>query len=261
MTGLVIYTAITGGKDKLRDPKHILPGAEYVCFTDTPGVRSSIFDIRALPFTEATPRLTARRLKLFPHLLFPQHETSLWVDGSRLIRGDLNGLLQEAGGAFMAAFTHPHRGCLYQEAELCARLGRDDPALLAAHIAQYRREGVPENLGLAETGVLLRRHHVPVVKTLMEAWWQQVATHSQRDQVSLPYVLWKHNFSLCRIDYARWYDRCFVQYPHAWHPSGDNRNGLGEIWRARLYLFGQLTGLQRYYDKMAVSMRTPRSAR
>ena len=55
-------------------------------------------------------------------------------------------------------------------------------------------EGLPENAGLIEANVLIRRHNNPLIRELMEDWWEQLRVHGRRDQISFPYVAWKHGF-------------------------------------------------------------------
>ncbi len=43
---LVVYTAIFGDYDKLRDPRERLPNVQYVCFTDNPRLKSSVWQVR-----------------------------------------------------------------------------------------------------------------------------------------------------------------------------------------------------------------------
>lgn len=248
MADLVIYTAVTAGKDRLHEPAHRLPGVDYVCFTDTPALRSSVFAIRPLPFAEAGPRATARRLKLFPHRLFPAHAQSLWLDASKRIRTDLTPLLAELGKADIATFRHPARVCLYEEAEACAKAGRADPETLRAQAARYRAAGMPPQAGLYETSLLFRRH-TPDVAALMERWWRELQAHSLRDQLSLPFVLHETGGVVHALDYRLWHDCNLMQMPHAWHEPGDDRNRLASRLHDRLWRLLQRLGLQSGYEQ------------
>jgi hypothetical protein len=64
-------------------------------------------------------------------------------------------------------------------------------------MARYRQAGYPENNGLTETNVLLRRHNDPLVVAAMEEWWQEFLSGAPRDQLSFGYVLWRQ-----RLPYA-----------------------------------------------------------
>ncbi len=189
----VIYTAITGGKDVLREPRHLLPGVEYVCFTDDPHLTSKAWMVRLIEFANDDPILVARRPKLLAHLYLQDFDWSLWIDGNRGIRGDLAPFIGEhlGLGAFLG-FRQYARTCAYQVAEACIELGKDRPEVLLAQVARYRSLGMPEGRPVVASGVLLRRHNDPAIIQTMELWWREVEAGSRRDQLSLPYVLWSH---------------------------------------------------------------------
>lgn len=243
----VVYTAIIGGKDKLREPRHILPDTDYVCFTDNPHLTSRVFELRPLPFEPlGDARLTARRLKLMPHLWFPHHRESLWIDGSILIRADISSLWQRAlSTRLLAGFAHPSRHCLFAEALECARTGRAPEAALTQQASAYRAQGMPENFGLIETSILFRRHHAPRVVAAMELWWQEISAQTARDQVSLPFILWRQNITAEFLPYLPAHDTCFVQYPHARHTPGDNRAPLASRLREWCHTGLRLLGVPR----------------
>jgi hypothetical protein len=60
----------------------------------------------------------------------------------------------------------------------------------------YRYENYPTGAGLAECPVILRRH-TKGTELFNEIWWNEIETHSRRDQLSFNYVAWK-----LRIRYA-----------------------------------------------------------
>ena len=54
---------------------------------------------------------------------------------------------------------------------------------------------MPQNYGLSENSILIRRHNKIEVKNIMNRWWKEIISHSHRDQLSLPYVCWKNRFN------------------------------------------------------------------
>jgi hypothetical protein len=91
----VVYTAITGGRDTLKDPLFVPPGWLFVCFIDSPHVGSHIWDVRPLAWSSSDrdPRRTARWHKLNAHKLFPEDSVSIWTDASVRVTGDWRHLL------------------------------------------------------------------------------------------------------------------------------------------------------------------------
>jgi hypothetical protein len=94
---------------------------------------------------------------------------------------------------------HRHRDCIYKELEACIRLKKDDPQIMRKQIDSYRSAAMPEHYGLIEANLLVRDHHNPACIEIMERWWQEIAKHSGRDQLSLPFVLWKMGISVTEI--------------------------------------------------------------
>jgi hypothetical protein len=188
----VIYTAITGGKDALRPPLHVPPDVRCVCFTDDPSLRSDGWEIRVLDGSEPDPGRHARRPKLLPHLFLPEFEWSLWVDANFQIVGNLEPFLSEhLPRAPFQAFRHGERRCAYDEVEACIAHKKACPSLLRAQAGRYREAGMPDGLAVVQGAVLLRRHKQANVVATMELWWHETTRGSCRDQVSLPYVLWR----------------------------------------------------------------------
>jgi hypothetical protein len=196
----VVYTAITGGYDTLMNPSvHDAERFDYVCFMDKPGrfyhlLDPTVWRVVTIPEDGLDPTRRARRHKCLAHRYFPEYEWSIYVDGNVDIIGDVGELLARYPESRMLCFRHPTRDCAYAEAEAIAKIGKEDPGTMRRQMETYRSEGFPEGYGLIETNVLIRRHNDPLVVRLMEAWWHEIQSHSRRDQLSLGYLLWKHDF-------------------------------------------------------------------
>lgn len=189
----VVYTAITGGRDPLEDPLFVPPGWRFVCFTDSPDVRSRIWEVRPLAWAspDGDPRRTARWHKVNAHKLFPEDPVSIWADASVRVTGDWRHLLWYLGSFGLASYRHYSRDCLYDEARECIRLGLDDPARILGQVTRYQAEGYPEHNGLLETTILVRRHLEPGMMGFAELWWGEISRGSKRDQISVNYVAWR----------------------------------------------------------------------
>ncbi len=195
MKRLVIYTCITGGYDRLPDPRAVCPSADYVCFTDHPSnARSAVWDYRPITRSERTSALTSRWYKLHPHELFPDYEYSLWIDGNVTVAD--HGLYERLGsmmtdGVKAAGLSHPDRDDIYEEA-LRILHGRRETLYRVLKTAGFlRSEGMPRHYGLYENNVILRKSSDPQVVTFDELWWKMLCGFSGRDQLSHTYCLWK----------------------------------------------------------------------
>ena len=189
---LVVYTAIAGGgRDKLIDPDPV-DGVDYVCFTDQP-FTSKIWDIRPFKWVHPTESVrTAKHPKALPHLYFPHHDLSVWVDGNIKAKADIKTITYEYLKQHdFAVHHHAQRNCLYEEAEVVMCHRQDHIHLVEKTIERYRRIGVPANNGLSENGILFRRHNEEEVKDTMNLWWKEISEGTNSDQIPMAYALWK----------------------------------------------------------------------
>jgi glycosyltransferase involved in cell wall biosynthesis len=187
---VVVYTANTGAYDQLSDPPFVVPGWDYVAFSDVPPSRPGVWQVRPIDYHENDPTRTARFAKLHPHLFFPDHDISIWVDANIGFSASPAGFVEALGDeGYFALFPHPHRDCLYAEAEACVKLSKDQPEEIDAQVDRYLAAGFPRHAGMWETGILVRRHQDPRCRRLMDVWWRELFAGSRRDQLALPVAL------------------------------------------------------------------------
>jgi len=187
MGRVVVMSAIFGGRDApIAAPRN--DAEQYVMFTDGDG--SAGWEVREVQPAEH-PRAEARRHKTLA-LDMVDGDVVVWVDGRiEVTKRPLLPLLRRAlNGADIAAFPHPWRDCVYEEARECGDLGRADSAALERQIQDYRDAGLPEHAGLWNTMVVARRRTDQMIQ-LGRDWWAELNRHTLRDQVSLPYLLWR----------------------------------------------------------------------
>lgn len=189
---IVVYTAITGKYENLKEPKFVSTKCDYICFTDDENMKSNVWQIRKIKDTCNNPIKTARKYKILPHLYLADYEYSIWIDGSIVIIGDLSKFLKnELGNAKMAFFKHPNRNCIYDEAKICS-IKKDNRKIIEKQMKRYKQKGYKEKQGLIASGIIIRKHNDDAVIRLMKAWWKEVASFSIRDQLSFNYVVWKN---------------------------------------------------------------------
>jgi len=195
---VVIYSAVAGNFDKLRNHQYLIDDFDYVLYTDEMVDGLYAWEIR--PMKEYYHKLPVRRAKyykMFPDKLFPEYEYSVWIDGKWEITGnDIETRVKQLieMNAAIACMPHPRRNCIYKEAEICKELNLDNHPLIDRQMAFFHEQGYPEENGLYEMSIMFRKHHALEVKKLMLDWWSIVEDYSSRDQLSFSYCLWKNNF-------------------------------------------------------------------
>lgn len=206
---VVIYTAITGNYDNLKDPLFNEEGITYVCFTNNKKLRSPVWNIEYIADNKIDHRKLARLIKLRPHKYFKEYETSVWVDGKFKIEADLREYIQKyEKDQPIICFPHFERKCVYSEAAACIYSDRGNKLDIISQISHYYNQGYPFDHGLFETGCMVREHNNDICQHIMCEWEKEITNYSLRDQISFPYVCWKHGFKpdICdlNINNNRW---------------------------------------------------------
>jgi len=177
---------------------------DFVCFADDDTLRSDFWTIVQVPKSLLDPHRRSKGFKHRPHLLFPDHEQSLYIDNTvRLVKQpEAFFKLLDQSDAPMWMFVHPWRHCIYDEAEAVKEAHLDDPGVVDIQMTHYRKLGYPKNNGLNATTVMLRRHHDPSLIIAMNDWHDQVLRFSKRDQLSFNVIRHFHQLAIKEFDGA-----------------------------------------------------------
>ena len=222
---IAVYTSIFGNYDPLIEPLYHSEKCDYYAITDQDIPENSIWnklDVGSIPgFEDMDGYHKSKFCKMMPHILFPQYEYSIWVDGNIQIAADMVPLVDRLDEEhIMGMFQNPLHDCIYTEARFNICQNNASIEKIRNQMSAYKAEGFPEKFGLREFSVIVRRHNDEECIQMMQDWWKQVNTYTMRDQLSFPYVLWKHGKTIDFIQLLgsnwRWNPR-FICYPHNWH--------------------------------------------
>lgn len=195
----VVYTAVFGDYDHVPavNPEW---DCDFICFTDNPRFVSPGWRVVMTQLNGDSPAQANRRYKMLPHKYLASYERSLYVDGNIKLLADPSPLFEKyIGKGVIAIPKHQDRSCAYAEARLCIKGKRVKTEIAVQQMSRYEEEGFPENFGMTENGILFRRHHDKNVMALMEAWWVEYCSGGKRDQLSLPYLIWKHKINVAEV--------------------------------------------------------------
>ena len=192
----LVYTCITGGYDKIPIHQYVAPDWDYVLFTDNAELikrgKYEHWTVRPLVFNKLDNVKKSRWHKVNAHILFPEYDYSLWIDANIIINNKnpfnlFKKLIKQ--NCILAVPNHPERTCAYEEAEIVKKLQIDYPETVDREMAFLRREKYPQQNGLTENNMILRRHND--MTSTLDLWWHMIKTYSKRDQLSFNYALWK----------------------------------------------------------------------
>ena len=61
---------------------------------------------------------------------------------------------------------------------------------------RYKKEKYPDNNGLIESCLIIRKHNVKECINIMNKWYEEIKLNSHRDQLSFNYIAWKNNIKI-----------------------------------------------------------------
>lgn len=207
----VIYTALFGNYEELKEPKKITPGWQYICFTDQPIV-SKMWEIRKVDIKDECPRRIARYFKIMEWV---DWQKSIWIDASFIIDTNLDDWWDKYFKNGFSAPIHPFRDGVYAEILACILMKSGDIGHLQDQEKEYRDAGVPEFGGIISSGLLMRENTQEVIK-LCEDWWNELRTRSIRDQVAFARVYFGNEHLINMYDWNYTREKDFI-YMHHYH--------------------------------------------
>jgi hypothetical protein len=221
---LIIYTCITNDYDWLLPPLWQAKDVKYICFTDRKeSVRGWICKSISSSLAGMESNEIARRYKIFPEKYLPKHDWSLWVDGNVIVLKNVSSIIKdlEKNLVFFASSKHPIRNNIWEERRVCIEKGKIkdyEISLINDQVQFYQDEGLTLESGLTENGVLFRKYGVESLRSAMELWWDQYQEFTKRDQISLPYVLYKKNICVYLLpSFKQGHNKFFKKVSHKTH--------------------------------------------
>ena len=202
-----LYTINTGGYESSIPCRRQIPGADMLYLSDNPRAlaicqQHGWTPMYLLPEWKASSetKLLQRTAKTQPHMYLPSHyQASIYIDGNlEPLWADSRSLLKLLGDTDLVCWAHPDRTKVADEVEevIAHRLERRANTNV---IQRWQREaGFPDEGGLTETCILVRRH-APLEAFSNE--WKKCISTCRRDQCSFDYLLWKHRVKSVKLRY------------------------------------------------------------
>ncbi|MBQ6112253.1 MAG: DUF616 domain-containing protein [Synergistaceae bacterium] len=225
-TKIAVYKVITGGYDNLKDPVYIDDEIDYYAFTDSESMQpGKAWKIISVPERLSGLSNTKKNRYMKIHhdetleLTGKKYDYCVYIDGSLRITCDIKPLVYSLieSGKNIAIHHHRIRDCIYSERNDILMLNKAKAKDIDRQLDFYRKEGMPEHFGLLENTVIIRKCNDSKLNDIMHQWWLQVERFTHRDQLSLPYVLWKNGLT-CSYIFSLgtnvWRNPYFLYHPH-----------------------------------------------
>lgn len=135
--------------------------------------------------------LNAKVYKVFPFEFF-EYDVCIWIDGNiEIIDKDFeNYMLNQLGDYEMMTLNVKGRGCISEEVVEIRKNPTYGKYELEKQVDRYFKSGFPTGFGINGNGIMVRKN-TDNIRRLMLEWWKEITIWSVRDQLSLPFCVWK----------------------------------------------------------------------
>jgi hypothetical protein len=210
---IAVITAIYGNYDIIKEPNIKNKTAfDWFCFTDNSNMTSSSWKIVNTPYhtihepeyynsiqdTRTKNMMSAKFFKMKEHTIdiLKNYDYYIWIDGSISLRDNFVNNINEIidKNVNLVNFKHSERNNVKDETAFSIPMKKYKSQNLQQQYDSYVSAGFPDTQGLFENTVIVRRNN-SVINTLFDDWWEQNKQYSYQDQISYPFVLWKHHIT------------------------------------------------------------------
>lgn len=206
---IAVFTCITSGYDKLSAPQLVEDNCDYFFITDLPDdekveneefyTRLNISEIIPIG-SEYTPKGKNRYCKSHGYDIFKEYKYSIYVDGNIMIVGKISELINKIGNFGVAFHRLSYADDVFAHAMSLAirkRIRKEDAIVEMKKIAN---EGFPFGYGVPECGVIVCDNTNIVARRILNSWFVRYNQgQAKRDQLYLPYILWKMHISVDEV--------------------------------------------------------------
>lgn len=199
---IVVYTCITENYDKVLLPVYRNDNVDYIIYTNNKNIEIGVWKKREIPKNIQDLNnsiLINRYIKMHPKELFEnEYDYAIYIDGNIRTISDISSFVYcIKANTGLAIHRHCVRDCIYMEAEACKLYKKGDISNLQKQIKDYENDGMPTKYGLLECNVIVSDLKSENSTKILDEWWKEfVNSNSMRDQISLPYVLWKLKYNI-----------------------------------------------------------------
>ena len=141
--------------------------------------------------------LLSRYYKFFFHQKIKKYNYSVYFDANVQLKKNFSKLLNKFinSNKEIGLFRHSSRKNIYEEIE--ANLANKNIKNIDKEkiLKFYKKNKYNSFNDLSENCVILRKHNSKKLFKTMQCWWELLRFFIKRDQISLPYALWKYKIS------------------------------------------------------------------
>ncbi len=227
----VLFTVVTGKYEVLNELEISDPAVHGICFTDSPDLVSSTWEVvQFTPSFAGDPIRSQRLIKILGHPRLDAYDEWLYVDNTVRVTVAPSVILDEwLNSADLAIPSHSHRASTREEFAVVQGDDLDSYERIEEQLQHYQETfaATLEERPLW-TGMIARRP-TPLVREWADTWAKHVLRYSRRDQLSVCVALHICEPSINRIQIDN-----FLSPFHQW-PIWNERKGERRFFSERNY--------------------------
>jgi len=163
-------------------------GYDRVLFTDRTDLKPEGIETRLCNSAALGSLHESRRAKLLPHRALATYEWVIYVDNRATLTQDPKEIVANLGASAAPGryvYGHPERENVYDELDVCFRLGHIGEAQWRTLDALYRQNALPDDLTLTHNAVMLYKAGDAGTENMSEMWFELFLRYCKRDQLTM----------------------------------------------------------------------------
>lgn len=205
-----IFTVLLGKYDDLK-PAPRFKDWDAVLFTDHHYPNTKGWIVHKIKPVEDTAK-ESRKYKFLSHVWLKHYDLVCHIDANMVLNAE--------PPSRPTWFTHPMRSNVKDEIARCIQLKKAPVDELKAQREAYKKAGFPDTSGLYQNGFFVRAH-TQEQNTLMEYTFELVQKYTYRDQLALPFAIWKTGIYPENILTNKEWRRYISIHPHIKRPVSE----------------------------------------
>lgn len=195
---IAVYTCITGNYDNIIMPLVYEKNCDYILFTNNKELKSDFWKIIYIDDNKLNNNtLLNRFIKMHPQKYLNDYDFSIYIDGNIQLVSTISEYVDKVNSKTgLAIHKHHYSTSLQDELKSCKKYSKGDYKKLYKQVNYYYSKGFPNNFGMYECNMIITDLHNPNAIKILDNWWNEFcSSSSNRDQFSLPFVIWSNKLN------------------------------------------------------------------
>ena len=227
---IVFYTCLFGNYDLVKNVNiKLLKKFNFFLITNL-NIKSKNWNIIKINDNKLNNFFLSRFYKFFLHHKLKKYKYSVYFDGNIVLEKDFLFLLKKfiSSKKDIGLFKHSSRSSVYEEINANLKEKKNNSHDVKKLLNFYRKNKYSSVNDLTENCIIFRMNNSKKILLAMNMWWKLIRLYGKRDQILLPYVIWKTKISKLIFDINLRDTKFVTMFPHY---SGST------LKRSRIFLY------------------------